>query len=222
VVIAREEDRPSAETLLAGIQFRYKVGASYLGSYLGADSLRDAWLEEKLDAWVAAVCDLGKIARRYPQTAYAGVTRSLQMKRQYSLPVLLGIAAKFHWVERALEEHFLPALFDEPSEIPPKLCARMSLPARWSGLGLQDPAAIADKCHEVSKSLTEPLSASLIAWAHLDAPTYSRRAHAMAQVARTQRDAAAEDEYTGLLADAPTGHQQALERRKDSGAWLTA
>jgi hypothetical protein len=68
----------------------------------------------------------------------------------------------------------------------------------------------------------EPLSASLIARAHLDAPTYSRQAHVLAQVAQTQRDAAAKDEYTRLLADAPTGHRRALERGKDRGAWLTA
>jgi hypothetical protein len=88
ILIARPEDQAAAATHLERFEFDYRDGARYLGSFLGATSTRDEWLDEKLATWIAAVRTLAKLAKRYPQTAYTGMSRSLQMEWQYTLWVI--------------------------------------------------------------------------------------------------------------------------------------
>jgi hypothetical protein len=80
VVLVRPADQLAAHSHLEDFQFRYQAGARYLGSFLGAESERDAWLAAKIDTWISAVQTLVKIAKRYPQMAYAGMARSFQME----------------------------------------------------------------------------------------------------------------------------------------------
>jgi hypothetical protein len=55
ILIARPEDQATAASHLKRFEFDYRDGARYLGSFLGADSTRDEWLDEKLETWIAAV-----------------------------------------------------------------------------------------------------------------------------------------------------------------------
>jgi hypothetical protein len=80
IVLVRPADQAAAESHLEGFQFEYQAGPQYLGSILGAKISRDAWLAAKIDTWIAAIRTLAKIAKRYAQTSYVGMARSLQME----------------------------------------------------------------------------------------------------------------------------------------------
>jgi hypothetical protein len=49
IVLVRPADQAAAHSHLGEFQSRYQAGARYLGSFLGAESERDAWLAAKID-----------------------------------------------------------------------------------------------------------------------------------------------------------------------------
>jgi hypothetical protein len=76
IVLVRPADQAAVKSHLETFQFKYQAGARYLGSFLGNEGERGAWLATKIDTWISSVRTLGKMAKRYPQTLYAGMARS--------------------------------------------------------------------------------------------------------------------------------------------------
>jgi hypothetical protein len=214
-------DYVAASSRLARFNFAYKDGGRYLGSFLGADTARGEWLSDKILTWIEAVRILAKIAKQYPQTAYSGMARSLQMEWQYTLRVIPGVAALFQPLAQVIAEEYLPALLEESGAFPEGLRDRLALPARWLGLGIPDPSEIADECHSTSKTLTAPLTHSLRQRAWLDADKYSAGAAKAVSAARAQRDVEAESAYDLVEAAAVPLHKRAIRRSKENDAWLT-
>ena len=54
------------------------TGIRYLGGFVGDRSAEDSWLEEKVQGWTELVKTLEEVARKHPQSAYAGLQKSLQ------------------------------------------------------------------------------------------------------------------------------------------------
>jgi hypothetical protein len=54
---------------------------------------------------------MAKVAGRHPQTAYAGMQRSLQQEWEFIQRVTDGLSNEFDAIEQALNDKFLPALF---------------------------------------------------------------------------------------------------------------
>ena len=69
-----------------------------------------------LEKWVATVKTLAKVATRYPQSAYAGFTQSLQSEWQYLWCCIPGVEDFLGPVEDAIHEFFLPAIPQEKAE----------------------------------------------------------------------------------------------------------
>eukprot|EP00978_Attheya_sp_CCMP212_P039959 scaffold213016_cov49-Attheya_sp.AAC.2 len=86
--------------------------------YVGARAETKEWIGEKADEWTAGIKAFAKVAPRFPQTAYAGIQKSLQQEWQFVQRVIDGIGGEFAEVEAALTEVFLPALFGETSRHP--------------------------------------------------------------------------------------------------------
>ena len=55
-------------------------GSRYLGGFIGSEEALDEWLDPKIKQWVESVKLFGKISKYYPQTAFAGLVKSLQME----------------------------------------------------------------------------------------------------------------------------------------------
>ena len=95
-----------------------------------------------------------KRACRFPQTAYAGLTKSLQSEWQYLQLVVLDLAKTFAPVEVALQESFLPALLQfDPDRVG---CSRglWALPTNQVGQGIPDPTTTGKHLHPCSKVVT--------------------------------------------------------------------
>ena len=68
-------------------------------------------MEPKIQQWVKSVNKLSKYTQQHPQSAYTGLSKSLQMEWQYLQRVVPNAGPAFAPIETALHESFLPALF---------------------------------------------------------------------------------------------------------------
>ena len=90
-------------------------GERYLGGFVGSKREKEEWVKKKVEVWEKGVNILAGIAKRFPQTAFAGVAMSLQHEWQYVARTVPGIGHLFAPVERAIRNNFLPTLLGEDS-----------------------------------------------------------------------------------------------------------
>ena len=83
ICIVREADLEKARNKFEQFGFVLTTGARYLGGFVGMDENRDEWIDAKVNDWVHGIKELAKAAKKYPQTAYASLTKSLQLEWQY-------------------------------------------------------------------------------------------------------------------------------------------
>ena len=77
--------------------------------------MEDAWIRPQVDVWAEGVKSLARVAIRFPQTVYVGLSWSLQAEWQYLSRVSPRAAAHLGPVEEALRDIFIPALFGRPT-----------------------------------------------------------------------------------------------------------
>ena len=87
------------------------TGHWYLGGFLGDVLAEKEWLGNKIQGWKDSVAILAGVALKHPQSAYAGLQKSLQQEWDFVQRVTPGVGAAFDPVEEALQEVFVPALF---------------------------------------------------------------------------------------------------------------
>jgi len=222
ILVCREEHMEHARRTLERFNFQYSDGHRYVGGFIGSEAARAKWLAPKIQDWVYGVNQLAKAARRYPQTAYAGLGKSLQSEWQYLQRVLPDLGDAFKPVEEAISQRFLPALMQEQTELPETLRRRLALPVRQAGIGIPSPCETADSCYAASVNCTKLLAQSLRDGADLDVAAYRAGTRAGRSAATKARSASAEVELASLIADATPAAQRQANRAKSTGAWITA
>jgi hypothetical protein len=219
ILICAPADRPAAESRLEAFGFNYTEGYRYVGGFLGTAEALGQWLDPKIQKWVKGVQSLAQVARRYPQTAYAGLAMSLQQEWQYLQRVVPGCGAAFQPIEDALRDDFIPALLQgDKSETQRELT---SLAVRHAGLGLPDPTSTAQANFSTSVACAKLLTRSLRAGRNLDATQHSAHAGLERRKARKTKVAAEELALSFLAADAGPLAKRRLLRAKETGTWLT-
>ena len=176
VLISPLATPPSALTSLAEFNFRHEAGHRYLGGFVGSGAAEAAWVDPQVQQWIKGVHRLAAAARRYPQTAYAGLSQSLQSEWQYLQRVTPNISPAFAPLEAAIATVFLPALLDASVEEVAKLRPLLALPTRMGGLGIPDPTTTGEHCYAASTASTNLLQESLVAGAPLCATEHRRNA----------------------------------------------
>ncbi len=80
--MVRSINKPRTQEFLTAESLGFKLteGSRYLGGHVGETSSRNAWLEEKISNWKAGIQELAQVAGSYPQSAYAGLQKSLQQE----------------------------------------------------------------------------------------------------------------------------------------------
>jgi hypothetical protein len=219
IFICAPDDQPAAVQRLEAFSFRFCDGHRYVGGFLGSDDALGKWLGPKIQQWVQGIETLAKVARRYPQTAYAGLTKSLQQEWQYLQRVVPACGAAFEPVEAAIRTVFLPALLQgTEGETQRELT---SLSVRRAGLGLLNPTRTAPDCFTASEACTKLLARSLRKGQALDSNLHSRQAAVERRKTRKAREAAEETALAALTAEAPSSVKRRLVRAKETGTWLT-
>ena len=69
-------------------------------------------MQEKMEGWAESVRTLAGVARKHPQSAYAGLKKSLQQEWAFVQRVTPGISNALGPVEEDIAKVFLPALFE--------------------------------------------------------------------------------------------------------------
>ena len=78
-----QEEAEKREFAKEGLDLHFIQGSRYSGAYLGLRDQLKAWLKPQVEAWAHGVRVLGKIARRHPLLAYAGLGILLPLEWQY-------------------------------------------------------------------------------------------------------------------------------------------
>ena len=76
--IPGQEEAAKREFAVEGLTLNSVSVSRYIGAYLGPQAELEAWVKPQVEAWAHRVKVLAKIARRNPQSAYAGLGMLLQ------------------------------------------------------------------------------------------------------------------------------------------------
>ena len=87
------------------------TGHRYLGWFLRDIEAERGWLQYKIRGWTEAMKFMAGVAHKHPQSAYAGLQKSLQKEWDFVQRVTPGVGDAFGPVEVALREISVPALF---------------------------------------------------------------------------------------------------------------
>ena len=218
IFICRPEDRERARDMLSNFDFQHKEGSRYIGGFIGTDASRDEWLRPQIETWTEGVKTLAKVATRYPQTAYAGLVKSLQTEWTYLQRVVPDIATHFNPIEDAIATDFLPALFD--SEAPDRALTR--LPVRLAGLGIPDPLLHSQRNFMISRGMTEEISSSLKSGEEMNAIEYGANSSRILRDHKTVQAVVMESLLEPIIDAAPPFEKRRIARTRETGAWLTA
>ena len=113
------------------------TGSRYLGGFVGERETEGQWVQTKVAGWAESVRTLAGVARKHPQSAYAGLNKSLQQEWAFGLWVTLGIGYAFGPVEEDITKAFLPELFERVGDGAPGMKITR-LPVKQAGMALHD------------------------------------------------------------------------------------
>ena len=117
-------------------------------------------MTEKIKGWTESVKILAWVSRKHPQSAYAGLQKSLQKEWAFVQWITLGIGDAFGPVEKALRETLVPDLFEGLGDgVPERGVTRLTV--KQAGLALPDSTQTAPENWTASYVITGHLVAAL-------------------------------------------------------------
>ena len=136
-------------------------GHRYLGAYLGPQAELEARVKPQVDAWAHRVKVLAKIARRHPQSAYAGLGILIQSEWQYLQRTVPGVGTLMGPIEEALREKCPPLLFGG-EEINAEFRKILGHGVKDGVLCIPVPQLSAESAYNTSKAASRELVDSLL------------------------------------------------------------
>ena len=222
IYIGKPEHQAQAKATLSEFNFEYTDGARYIGSFIGSTESQQSWLQPKIDKWVENVKLLSKAARRFPQTAYAGLAKSLQMEWTYLQRVVPDVSAFFEPIEEAITSDFLPALLaGGMAETDEAFRNLTCFPVRYAGLGIPNPVKQAKRQYDTSLEMTEPVHRSLRFGTDLDALGYGSASKRLLAAKKKIHDADLEASLKPITDAAAQAARRRMVRSRTCGSWLT-
>jgi hypothetical protein len=222
ILICKPNEMERAKEVLKDFEFQYHAGYRYVGGFVGTAATESAWLEPKIQAWVRGIESLARVAKRYPQTAYASLTKFHQPEWQYLQRVTPASTELFQPLEDSIQATFIPALLGE-EEGPTDAKRRLyELTVKSAGLGIPNPTNTAPDCHAASAACSGELSASLRGNADLDVKAHR---DVVKQARRKQMKIRCNREKTvldSIIQGASRMEARRLQRTTGTGTWLTA
>ena len=128
-------------------------------------------MKPQAEAWAHRVRVLGKISRKHPQSAYAGLGILLQLEWQYLQRTVPGVGTLVGPIEEALREKFFPTLFGGGG-INADFRQILGHSVKYGGLGILEPRLSAESAYNTSKATIGGLVDSLLVGGSLRLDTY--------------------------------------------------
>ena len=220
-MVCKQAQWERCQSFVAEFNFNYTDGHRYVGGFLGSNTARRDWLEPQILKLVRGIKTLAKVARRYPQTAYTGLAKSLQSEWMYLQRVTPGVEDAFAPIEKALAEDFLPALLNASKEEVARLRPLLALSARRAGLGIPNPTQSAGRSYDTSVDSTSELVNSLLEGTPLDVATYIGDSRKRRRAAKLSKVAAESMALVRLMDDVPPLTKRRILRSQETSNWLT-
>jgi hypothetical protein len=217
-----EEAEARATFEAAGLHVNFYHGKCYMGDFVGSEAMLERWLDPKVRQWVAGVEILARIVSRFPQTAYASLTSSLQAKWQYICRIIPGAEHYLGPIESAIYEKFIPALLEVSDPVDNTFCQLLMQGVTMGGLGLCNPTTSPLLLHQSSVDVCDLLIKALHIGGGLSAEAHKAcvcEAGYQTCKARLKEEEAYLD---GLKASGGRKMAKPLERMSKTGAWLSA
>ena len=192
------EAAEECKRILEDLNFQHRAGARYLGGFIGSPETQQEWLRPQILQWVKGIELLAMAAKRYPQTAYAGLVKSLQTEWTYLQRVVPEIGEMMKPIEEAITNTFLPALLQEQGPTIEAMRQVLSLSVKKAGLGVPDPTHTANANLEASQKTTASLALalSLKEGTSLNTMTYASEASRIRRKGRSDRIAEEQATWT--------------------------
>ena len=220
ILVVAPRNVAQAEEYLRGLSIRVVMGHRYLGGFLSNMSAEREWLGKKVQGWKESVAILAGVALKHPQSAYAGLQKSLQQEWAFVQRVTPGVGAAFGLVKEALREVFVPALFRGLTEgLPTRENTR--LPVNQAGLAIPDPVKTVPENWTVSCVITGHLVAALRGQAVFRTADHTACLRGGQLAVRQQGEQRAEAALTTALEGAPVLQAHRMRRAAKIGAWFT-
>ena len=215
-------ERDAAKEVFAEFDFQYSDGDRYLGGFIGTAEARTEWLAPQIAQWVKSVEKLATVAKRQPQAAYAGFTKSLQSQWLYSLRVLHNVGPAFQPIEEAIKRTFIPALLGMDNGLSGHNERTLTaLPVKNAGLGIPNPVQSAMEQIDSSRAITAELTDSLKSNSALDVQDYLHQGRETRRLRRVMRTGANKGLMNELLSHVDGAAKRRLVRSSETGLWLT-
>ena len=80
IFVVSEQNVPRAKEYFRGMGVQVVTGSRYLGGFIGERETEDQWIQAKVEGWAESVLTLDRVACKHPQSAYAGLQKSLQQE----------------------------------------------------------------------------------------------------------------------------------------------
>ena len=135
ILVVSPKNVLQAESYFPGIELLMVTGSCYLGGIISDKVVETLCIEKKFQGLTSFMELMFGMARQHPQTAYAGMQKSLQQKWAFVKiqSVNPGVGESFQPVKEALQNSFLPTLFrGATTNIPVKSVIR--LPTKQAGI----------------------------------------------------------------------------------------
>ena len=198
----------------------FTQGHRYLGGFLGGEPEKEEWVRAKAEKWADGVRILASIAKQYPQTAFAGLTISLQAEWQYVARTVPGINYIFEPVERAIRHHFIPALLGI-DKVDGELRTLLAGGLKQGGLGIRNVVDSANALYETSREACDLLVESMLEGKRLRLGSHRRQVQKASLKGRKAR-VLLEDSFAESRAERMGIREKwRLLRAKSAGIWLS-
>ena len=122
-----------SEEFFHGMELNIVTESPYLGGFIGDGATEKSCPTGRVEGWAESVGNLEGVSRKHPQSSYAGLKKSLQKEWAFVQRVTPGIGNAFCPLEKALQENFLPDLFEGLEEGAPERGVTR-LPVKEAGL----------------------------------------------------------------------------------------
>lgn len=219
IIITTVANLDRANELFLPLKFQIVHGDRFLGGYIGNDESFSEWLEAKVHNWGECLGKLALACPAFPQAAYCGLQKSLQMEWQFVQRVTPCAPTAFDALELLLAKSVIPALFGSV-DVP---CYReiTSLPTKLAGLSLPDPTATCASNLKASQLVTAEIISALTGTKvfslaeHSDTVSSARAAH------KTKSLKEKRESLQAHLVTLHSDHERRLRRACSNGRFLT-
>jgi hypothetical protein len=221
ILIVSQRNLEKATAFFAGSGFRVCTGERYLGGFIGETQERDKWLKGKTDAWENSIQQLSDVAGAYPQSAYAGLQKSIQAEWTFVQRVVRGVGPKFDGVRDKMRSTFLPALLKTSITDGDPILNLACLPVKNAGLALPNPVESAEANFRASEVANSHIIQVMRKKEIFSLQDHSATTNQVKGELKKRRDLTNKAHLDSILGLMTKDLSRTVSRGCETGAWLT-